>query len=632
MKKERILSINDKSPIEVFDIIKEYDIISFDIFDTLIFRPFYNPKDLFRTLSEHYTCLNFYHERIQAEKKARKTKVQKFGHQEVTLNDIYKELNKNIGINIEEGCLNEFEKELEFVYPNPYLKEIYDILIKNNKKVILVSDMYLSNNYMKKLLSKCGYNNYEKLYVSCDYEVNKKYGELFEIVKQDFSNNKIIHIGDNKNSDYLMSMKHGIESLLYNSPHSLPSNNYNMTATINSLYNGIIYNKFYNCNFAMKNNEISYIYGYEYCGIFILGYVNWIHEYAKNNNIDKILFLARDGYILKKVYDKLFDDISSEYSLWSRYATLKTDTKGEFSRFIWQFVNRKVKKQKDITVKEILNEMGNVDTLLPILRKIGIYEDMQLRDKKTLKVFNTILEDNADLLFKLSDKYSNNAKKYYTDKIGNAKKIAIVDIGYRASGAISLINLFKKWGINCDAKALIAFGTVNRNSFDDTLVLNNTVISYVFANNLNKNLCLSKNDNELLLEVSIIEILLASAPKPSFHYFDSDSSGNIFPIYEEEDTYNYETINELHQGIIDFIADYICKIGSNKYLLNIPGYDSYLPIKSITCEKDKLDKFANDFSLFSYAYMITDSSKKRTYFSDIYQEYKESKRENGDKK
>lgn len=624
--REKYMSTKEKSPEDIFNIIKDYDVISFDIFDTLVFRPFYNPKDLFRTLSEYHNCLNFYHERVQAEKNIRKIKKQKFGHHEITLREIYEELYNNIGIDVDNGCEIEFEKELELIYPNPYMQQLFNLLVKNNKKIIIVSDMYLNQNYMAKILEKCGYSKYCKLYVSCDYNANKRDGKLFEIVKNEFKKEKIIHIGDKKDVDYIKPHEYGIDSILYIAPTSIPKKTYNMTNSINSLYHGIIYNKFYNGLINKNVLNVNYKYGYEYCGILVLGYVNWIHEYAKNNNLDKVIFLARDGFILKKVYEKLFNDIPCEYALWSRYATLKTDTQKDFTRFIWQFVNRKVKKQKDITVEEILFEMGGEEQLLPILKKVGIYKDTVLNNKKVLNIFNTVLKDNAQLIFDKSEEYSANAKKYYKKIIGSAKKVGIVDIGYRASGAISLINLFKDWNFNCEAKALIAFGTVNRDSFDDTLVLNNVVNSYVFANNINKNLCLSKNANQLLLEVSIIEILLAAAPKPSFHYFEKDEKGKIIPIYEEENTVNYEKIENLHDGIMDFVNDYVTKVGSNQYLMNIPGYDAYLPIHSLMKDKKKIKQFADDFGSYVYSYMISDSSKKNTYFSDIYNEFNKTRK------
>ena len=51
--------------------IKDYDVISFDIFDTLIFRPFSLPTDVFYLMGEKLGMLDFKNVRIWAEWDAR---------------------------------------------------------------------------------------------------------------------------------------------------------------------------------------------------------------------------------------------------------------------------------------------------------------------------------------------------------------------------------------------------------------------------------------------------------------------------------------------------------------------------------------------------------------------------------
>ena len=39
---------------------------------------------------------------------------------------------------------------------------------------------------------------------------------------------------------------------------------------------------------------------------FVLGYCQFIHQYVKNHDVDKLLFLSRDGDVIKKVYEVLY--------------------------------------------------------------------------------------------------------------------------------------------------------------------------------------------------------------------------------------------------------------------------------------------------------------------------------------
>ena len=62
-----------------------YDIISFDVFDTLILRPFSSPTDLFYVLGNKLNYLDFARIRQEMEWKARQKKYKKEKHYEVNL-------------------------------------------------------------------------------------------------------------------------------------------------------------------------------------------------------------------------------------------------------------------------------------------------------------------------------------------------------------------------------------------------------------------------------------------------------------------------------------------------------------------------------------------------------------------
>ena len=67
----------------------QYDVVSFDIFDTLILRPFAKPADLFMLVGKRLKRAEFYRIRTDAERRAREESMHRNGHTEVTLYDIY---------------------------------------------------------------------------------------------------------------------------------------------------------------------------------------------------------------------------------------------------------------------------------------------------------------------------------------------------------------------------------------------------------------------------------------------------------------------------------------------------------------------------------------------------------------
>lgn len=53
------------------NLIEKVDIVSFDIFDTLLIRPYLSPEDLFEHIEKLYKLNGFKKERILAEKRSR---------------------------------------------------------------------------------------------------------------------------------------------------------------------------------------------------------------------------------------------------------------------------------------------------------------------------------------------------------------------------------------------------------------------------------------------------------------------------------------------------------------------------------------------------------------------------------
>lgn len=51
-----------------------------------------------------------------------------------------------------------------------------------------------------------------------------------------------------------------------------------------------------------------YKFGYRAFGPYLFGLSTWLYQDLRKNNLNRILFLARDGYMVKKAFDLLFSD------------------------------------------------------------------------------------------------------------------------------------------------------------------------------------------------------------------------------------------------------------------------------------------------------------------------------------
>jgi predicted HAD superfamily hydrolase len=189
-----------------------FDIISFDVFDTLISRKVSNPTDIFSVVEKKIDKKGFAKKRIIAERSARRKKSK--DSEDVSLDDIYDEF---MDKDIEFLKQNEINEELNSCHRNKNGYRLYELACKKDKIIIAVSDMYLPSCIISRILFNAGYSNIKKLFVSSEYRSCKWTGHLFLSVLDELkiNNKKIIHIGDNYNADVIGAKRAGIIGLYF---------------------------------------------------------------------------------------------------------------------------------------------------------------------------------------------------------------------------------------------------------------------------------------------------------------------------------------------------------------------------------------------------------------------------------
>lgn len=365
---------------DLIEKIKDYDVVSFDIFDTLIFRPMSLPTDVFYLVAERFNMLDFKNVRTFAEWDARMQCNRKNGHMEIDLQQIWEYLARETGLDAEEGMRVECEIEKALCYANPFMLEVWNRLQEMGKTTIIVSDMYLPKSCIGEILKYAGYTGADRIYISNEYGESKADGRLYQTVIRDLykidldekvksgnhiagkraaiNNNpngfSIVHIGDNLHSDHEMAKKCGLDILPYwhvckTAKKYRPED---MSLLVGSAYRGLVSNHLYN---GLHIFSLDYEYGYLYGGLFVVGYCHFIHQYYEIHRLDKVLFLSRDGDTLRQVYQKMYPDDITEYVYWSRKAATKLmadeDRHDYFRRFIYHKINQKT------TIADVLHSM-----------------------------------------------------------------------------------------------------------------------------------------------------------------------------------------------------------------------------------------------------------------------------------
>lgn len=312
---------------ELKDKIDQADIVSFDIFDTLIMRKIFSPEDVFRLLGE----------KIKAELKLdcnitgiRAQVAAKCGPF-ATINEIYEKIKKQIDLtdkNISDIMQLEKKTDMDLCIARKDIAELYEYCIESGKEVYLISDMYYTLQDIKRLLDKCGLSVIDDrhIWISCEKKKDKISGSLWKEYSSVVGKNaKCIHIGDNKIGDIENSKKYGINSyyvmsgkdMLMNS--SLSELAANVNTVSDSICLGLVIAKLFNSPFALcsTNGKVSYddseIYGYCVYGPLLEKFLIWLYYNSRKDGIDKLLFFASDGYFLEKDYKIVSELLNDGY-------------------------------------------------------------------------------------------------------------------------------------------------------------------------------------------------------------------------------------------------------------------------------------------------------------------------------
>lgn len=394
--------------------IDKHDVISFDIFDTLLLRPYVQPTDLFIHLEQLNNATGFAQSRIQAEITARN---KYYSQDEVTYEQIYEQIEDKYKY----LKSKELDLERQVLTQNPEIFEVYKYSVKKGKRIILVSDMYLPKVFVAEILEKNGYVNYEEFYLSSELMRTKSSSELYKDLLSNINvlPKDILHIGDNYQSDIEIPSKLGITAFYYEKIIIRLFNTnrktqvfYNRNSDIlgASIILGVLA-----INSLKKEENYWRKLGYDYAGPSIYAYMKWLEGKVIKKNIKDILFVARDGYTLKKVFD-IFknDDIQTHYIYAPRFLHLLINLDFKSLGTLWgcdyiKTINDVLNyyKDKSSSLEIITPEITNLDEGKAFIEKyFSFYQrfaqeekDKYLKyiDSKSIQTDNIALVDTASV-------------------------------------------------------------------------------------------------------------------------------------------------------------------------------------------------------------------------------------------
>lgn len=344
-------------------------IYSFDIYETLITRRFYDVKGIFFLMTNimkkdlKYNQLNQYildefpFIRMMSEMHARNMLCR-----EVSIKDIYDWMAINYEIK-NELAYDMMQLEIRCEIDNVFLLEENNNrvmrLLSEGNRVILLSDSYFGKDIIKRILKKVNpVLAHLPIYISCDCLKTKKSGKLYQYVKEIehiTSYADWINVGSDNVSDESIPELLGIDVELFNS-RCKTSNAERIIKCIKE--DGLLrqYLLGLEKKSVLANKDQAYCLGYLFYGFILYSFVDWIIKQTLERKISYLYFVARDGYVLKKIADAIINQ--NKYHIRTNYLY--------GSRRAWRVENENERKMlKEYLFQELSMEDSNyalVDT------------------------------------------------------------------------------------------------------------------------------------------------------------------------------------------------------------------------------------------------------------------------------
>lgn len=374
---------------QLLNMIQKFDTISVDLFDTLVMRQTLFPTDVFEMVDWYLRdkgifIKDFSLKRLECEKY-----LAKYGSP--TLAEIYLYMIDSFSIrNISAGELAKLEWQIDYelIVPRQEICEMIAEAYKQGKDIYIVSDTYYTRCQLEKILLKCNISEYTDIFSSCEYKTSKTQ-QLFERLKERIVERNCIHLGDDLIADVECAEKANLKAQqIFSGIDLLDMTGYlGLWDSIEELSNrvkiGMFVSKIFNSPFQFETQERKvsvanpYDIGYFFFAPIITDFVLWYDEKVKSFHLQNIWFCARDGFLIKKMYDEMNKDTLSTYFLTSRTAAIRAGMENE----------------EDIIYVEDMQFSGSLKEQL--LERFGIFTQ-----EDSIETNETLLDYSKEILSK----------------------------------------------------------------------------------------------------------------------------------------------------------------------------------------------------------------------------------------
>lgn len=358
------------------------------------------------------------------------------------------------------GEIRELELELEklALRPTPGIAEVLAGVKALGKRLIFVSDMYLSAPVLRELLRHRGLEGYfDAGYASIDYGLRKATGRLFPRVLEleGLRPEQLLFVGDDENSDHLQPSRLGISTLQVKDPEERQRRR-----RLEVAQQSAERNPFWTAHYVHEvvSREMAPARGdggdsYQLGRTLAPGLVAFVMDLIERTEalgIERVFFLAREGLTLLKIFSilrrsKAFRRLpKASYLFVSRASTILASMR-ELS---WEEIHRFWRQYSRQSLRGLLNNLSlPAAVFLPLAAECGLTEpDQPILDPQSSPAFQRFLASRkARAAFNEHRDRARAALENYLRYRGlmGEQRVGLVDIGWKGSMQDNLARAFQ---------------------------------------------------------------------------------------------------------------------------------------------------------------------------------------------
>ncbi|MBQ8032647.1 MAG: HAD-IA family hydrolase, partial [Elusimicrobiaceae bacterium] len=272
--------------------------------------------------------------------------------------------------------------------------------------------MYLPEDFLTQVLHEKGFKGFEKLYVSNGPRKLKGSTTLYHYIQQELKLDPrtFLHIGDNKRSDVRCAKKAGWHALHCPALHTIffqkhphmeafwhKHASFDASVTLGTL---IIH--------AFSGTSTSSYFekfGYRIGGPTAYGFARWIEKESMRANVKSLLFVARDGYTLHKVFETFDNTLIKSAYVYSL-------------RFLNNIYRLDYRPTSRLEMQIILKYFAEKDPQLAHLAST---------DKLTAQQMHQLIQKNLPLIAPLAEQELANYRRYLSPYYTPNQMTGVVD-------------------------------------------------------------------------------------------------------------------------------------------------------------------------------------------------------------